>query len=419
MARGDGLGRDFRWLLRAYAVSALGTGVALDAFSLVAILALHVSAAQVSWIAATSGVAGAVLAVPLGPWVEFQRKRPLMIRADLVRFLALLSVPITYAAGVLGYVQLLAVAVVVAVADIVFTGASGAHLKALLPPERLIDANGRFETVTWVSTAVGPPSGGALIGALGPVVTVILNAASFLLSAVGIRAIAAPEPAPPVRVASTSRIREIGEGWRTIAADRVLWLLFANTVLVATLIMATAPLLAYRMLHDLGFTPLEYGLGFGVPCLGGIAGARLSRPLVRRYGSRRILLGFGVARVPWLIGLTFVGRGPAGLALVMAVEFGLIASIGVFNPVFVTYRMEHAGDGKLARVLTASKISSRLAAAVATALWGVLAGLTSARTAIAIAGILMLGTAVLLPWRRERDEAPEADVDALVKSPIA
>lgn len=417
MARGGGLGRDFRWLLRAYAVSALGTGVALDAFSLVAILALHVSAAQVSTIAAASGVAAAVLAVPLGPWIEFRHKRPLMIRADLVRFFALLSVPITYAAGVLSYAQLLAVAVVVAVADIVFTGASGSHLKALLPPEQLMDANGRFETVTWVSTAVGPPSGGALIGALGPVVTVILNAVSFLLSAAGIRAIAAPEPPPPVRAASTSRLREAGEGWRTIAGDRVLWLLFANTVLVGTLIMATAPLLAYRMLHDLGFTPLEYGLGFGVPCLGGIAGARLSRPLVRRYGPRKILLGFGVARVPWLLGLPFVGAGPAGLAMVMAAEFGLITCMGVFNPLFATYRMEHAGDDRLARVITAWKISSRTTIAAATALWGVLAGLTSARTAIAIAGVLMLATPVFLPWRRE--QAPQAGADARVKSPIA
>lgn len=268
-------------------------------------------------------------------------------------------------------------------------------------------------------SAVGPPSGGALIGALGPVVTIILNAVSFLLSALGIRAIAAPEPAPPVRATSTSRLREIGEGWRTIAADRVLRLLFANTVLVSALIMATAPLLAYRMLHDLRFTPLEYGLGFGVPCLGGIAGARLSRPLARRYGPRRILLVFGVGRALWLAGLTFVGPGLAGLALVMAVELGIITCMGVFGPVHATYRLEHAGDGRLARVITAWTISSRTTTAVATALWGVLAGLTSARTAIATAGILSLGTSVLLPWSREKGEAPQSGADARVKSPIA
>jgi hypothetical protein len=110
------LGQDFRRLWQAYAVSSLGTWLALDAFPLIAILALHSSAAQVSLIAAASGAVGALLAVPLGPWIEFRRKRQLMIRADLVRFLVLLTVPITYYAGVLTYLQLLATAVVVTLA---------------------------------------------------------------------------------------------------------------------------------------------------------------------------------------------------------------------------------------------------------------------------------------------------------------
>jgi MFS family permease len=153
------------------------------------------------------------------------------------------------------------------------------------------------------------------------------------------------------------------------------------------------------MLHDLGFTPLQYGLGFGVSCLGGILGARASQPLVRRYGQRKILLGFGVARVLWLLGLSFLGTGLAGLLLVMAVEIGMITCMGVFNPVFATHRLEHTEDGKMARVLTAWTISTRTAIAAATALWGVLAGLTSSQTAIATAGVLLLATSVL-PWRQ-------------------
>jgi MFS family permease len=395
-----GLGRDFGWLWRAFAVSTLGTWLALDAFPLIAILVLHSSAARVSMIAAASGAVGALLAVPLGPWIEFRSKRRLMVRADLIRFGVLLTVPAAYALGVLGYLQLLLVAVVVTLADIVFVGAGSAHLKALVARRHLMEANGRFETVTWISTAIGPPSGGALIGLVGPVVTVVLNAVSFVLSALSIRTISAPEPAPPVRPPRTSRLGEIAVGWRTIARDRDLRLLLANTVLVSALIMATAPLLAYLMLNDLGFAPWQYGLGFGVPCLGGIAGARLSRPLVHRFGQRRILLGFGTARALWLVGLAFVGPGPAGLLVVMATEAGLITCMGVFNPVFATYRLQRTDDREVARVLTAWTITSRTATALATALWGVLAALTSPRAAIATAGVLLLGTAVLLPWRR-------------------
>ncbi|MCO5991994.1 MFS transporter [Actinoallomurus rhizosphaericola] len=405
MARGEGLGRDFAWLWRAFAVSTLGTWLAFDALPILAVRVVHASAAQVSLLAAAGAVAAAALALPLGPWVEYRPKRRLMIRADLLRFLAMLSVPIAYATGTLSYLQLIVVTVVVAVADIVFTAAAGANLKSLVGRPHLLEANRRFETVTWVSTAIGPPAGGALIGALGPVVTILLDAVSYLLSALGIRAIARTEPAPPVRSESGSRLAEIGEGWRAIAADRELRLLFANGVLVGGLIMATSPLLIYLMLHDLGFSTLQYGLAFGVPCLGGILGARLSAPLTRRYGQRRILLGFGVGRVLWLAGLAFTGRGTAGLLVVMATELGIITCMGVYNPVMATRRLERTADDKVARVLTTWRVGSRTSIAGATALWGALAGLTSARTAIAVAGVLLIATSFLLPWRTG-DDAP-------------
>ena len=76
---------------------------------------------------------GAAVAVPLGPWVEFRRKRPVMVAMDLTRFAALLTIPAAYAFGWLSFVQLLVVSVVVAAAKITFNAASGAYLKALVP----------------------------------------------------------------------------------------------------------------------------------------------------------------------------------------------------------------------------------------------------------------------------------------------
>jgi hypothetical protein len=80
------LGRQFGWLWSAYAVSTLGTWLAFDAFSLIAILVLHAGPAEASMLAATGLAVGAVVAVPLGPWVEFRRKRPVMMAMDLIRF---------------------------------------------------------------------------------------------------------------------------------------------------------------------------------------------------------------------------------------------------------------------------------------------------------------------------------------------
>jgi hypothetical protein len=52
-------------------------------------------------------------------------------------------------------------------------------------PGDLLVANGRFESTTWSATALGPPLGGAAIGLLGPVTTVVGDAVSYLLSALG------------------------------------------------------------------------------------------------------------------------------------------------------------------------------------------------------------------------------------------
>ncbi|WP_030721783.1 MFS transporter [Streptomyces sp. NRRL F-2580] len=398
MVGGRSLGRRFGWLWAAYAVSTLGTWLAFDAFTLIAILVLHAGATEVSVLAAAGLAIGSVVALPVGPWVEFRRKRPVMIAMDLVRFAALMSVPAAFALGRLGFAQLLVVSVVVGAADIAFTAASGACLKALVRPEDLLVANGRFESTTWTATMLGPPLGGAAIVLIGPVMSVVANAVSYLLSAAGIRAIGGQEVRPaPAKARPRLRVRDLAEGWRYILTDSALRPLFANTVLVNGLIMAASPLLAVLMVRDLGFTPWQYGLAFAVPCVGGLIGARLAPRLVARFGRHRVMVTAGTLRACWLLGLALVGPGTAGLVLVMAVELGLITCMGVFNPVFATYRLDRTPADRVARTLSAWSVTSKATIAALTALWGLLAGITSARTAIVIAGLLVMATPFLLP----------------------
>jgi MFS family permease len=420
VASGRSLGRRFRWLWAAYAVSAYGSGLGLGAFSLVAVLALHAGPTEVSVLAAAGLAVGALVAVPIGPWVEFRRKRPVMVAMDLVRFAALVSVPVAYALGRLGFVQLLLVAVVTAAAKIAFRAAGGAYLKELVPPQDLVAANGRFEATTWTATVVGPPLGGAAIGVFGPVVTVLADAVSYLLSAVGIGAIGGGEAPPPDRPASSRfRAGELLDGWRHLLSHPGLRSLFVNTLLVNAFIMAGEPLIAVLLLGRLGFAPWQYGLAFAVPCIGGLVGARLAPRLVDRFGRHRVLTVSGTLRACWPLGLAFVGHGVAGLVLVMVVEFGLITCCGVFNPVMATYRLEQTERHRLARMLSAWSVSSSAAIAVVTALWGVLAGLAGPRVALAVAGVLLLTTPLLLRRREPAREDFPSGKEVLVDFPHA
>ena len=400
------LGRRFGWLWAAYAVSAYGSGIGFGAFALIAVRVLHSGPVEVSALSAAGLAAGALVAVPLGPWVEFRRKRPVMMAMDLSRFAALMTIPVAYALGWLSFVQLLVVSVVVAAAKIAFNAASGANLKALVKPADLLVASSRFESTTWTALVVGPPLGGAAVGLVGPVTTVIADAVSYLLSACGVAAVGGHEPRPERPSPSGRSARELLDGWRHILGSPALRPVFFNRLLVAGLILAAEPVVVVLMLGPLKFAPWQYTLAFGAPCVGGFIGSRLASRLVTRFGRHRVMLVSGTMGACWPIGLAFVGPPPGGLVLVIGVQFGLVLCLGVFNPVSAAYRLEHTEKHLVARVLAAWSVSTNLATAALTALWGVLASLTSPRIAIAAAGILLLATPLLLP-RRDHAAEPE------------
>ncbi|HEX3689675.1 MAG TPA: MFS transporter [Solirubrobacteraceae bacterium] len=391
------LGRDFGWLWTAYAASAYGTGLGFGAFAIIAIRVLHAGPAQVSILSASGLAVGAVVAVPLGPWVEFRRKQPVMVAMDLIRFAALLSIPVAYAMGWLSFLQLIVVSVIAGAAKNAFRAASGAYLKALVEPEDLLVANARFESTTWSSTAIGPPLGGAAIGLFGPVITVVADAVSYLLSALGIAAIRHTEPAVAKTGPRRARGGDLLDGWRYILVHPQLRALFVNTIVVNGLILATEPLLSVLMLARLGFAPWQFGLALASPCVGGLIGARLARRLVARHGQAKLMFVFGALRACWPVGLVLIGPGIAGIAIVIVLQLGLITSIGVFSPVMATYRLEQTPPDRVARVLSAWSVSSSATVAALTALFGLVAAVTSPRAGIGIAGALLLLTPLLLP----------------------
>lgn len=231
-------GADVRRLWQAYSISELGSAVGAGALPLVAVVLLDCSALQVSLLAVVSGVASAAVALPLGPWVEFRPKRPVMIGADVLRFAALASVPAAALLGRLTYGQLCVVAVAQTAGGIVFAAASSAHLRDLVPAAHRVTVYGRFETSQWMAHSVGSPAGGVLVSWLGATASVAVDAGSFPLSAVAVRLLRGPEPPPPVRPARAGRAREAVEGWRYILGHGELRALLVNAVIFGGGIMA-------------------------------------------------------------------------------------------------------------------------------------------------------------------------------------
>lgn len=410
------LGQDFRRLWGAYAVSAAGSAVGMGALPLIALLVLHSSAFQASLLAAMSAMASAVIALPLGVRIEHQYKRPVMITADLARCAVLVSIPVAMAFDGLTFTQLCVVGILQTAASVAFDAASGAHLKALVLPEHRLRANSLFETTNWISVSAGPPVGGLLIGVLGAAATMVVDAMSFLGSALGIRRIRRPEPAPPARAATSHLGRDIAAGWQYLLRHPGLRPLFFNALLFGGSVMMASPLVAVLMLRDLALAPWQYGLALGLPCLGGVLGSRLTPLLTRRFGQRRILLVSGVARTLWMILLPLAPSGALGVFTIVAADFGLLFAAGVFNPSFTTYRMEATPDAFMSRVGTSWSVGSKTSQAAFMIAGGLIAEAAGVRGALLIAGLLCMASALLLPWRKARTSA--GDVPAPAAEPV-
>ncbi|NYH45776.1 hypothetical protein HNR22_005503 [Micromonospora jinlongensis] len=183
-----------------------------------------------------------------------------MITADLLQFVVLASVPVAALFGMLTYWQLCLVTVVQMVARMVFDAAGVAQLRTLVPKPYRGAANGRFETTLWSVNTIGPAVGGVLISWLGATVTMVLDAVSFLISALLLRQLRESEPAPPLRRTDSHWTRDVTAGWRYIFRHRGLTGLYWNAMIFGGCILAVSPLLVVLMLRDLGFAAWQYGL---------------------------------------------------------------------------------------------------------------------------------------------------------------
>jgi hypothetical protein len=391
--------QDLRRRWAAFAASQFGSAFGYSALPIVAVLVLGVSDFQVSLLAVLAGVVGAVAALPLGPWIEHHRKLPVMVAADLLRFAAVASVPAAALLGVLTYWQLAVVAVVQMAARMAFDAAGVAQLRTLVPREHRAEANARFETTVWTANAVGPAAGGVLISWLGATATMVLDALSFLVSAVMLRGLRTREPPPPERAADHHWLSDLTAGWRYIFGHRGLTALFWNSMIFGGCIMALVPLLAILVLRDLGFPAWQYGLISALSSVAGIAGSMLVKPLTARLGDHRVLLVAGIGRNLWLGLIPFAPASTTGLVLITASEFLLVLFGGMFSPVFATYRMNTTDDIHMARVVLAWSVTNRIVQPVVIAAAGVLAATTSAGTAIMVLAAILLTGVAFLPWR--------------------
>ncbi|WP_371494278.1 MFS transporter [Kitasatospora sp. NBC_00374] len=349
LARGPLLGhRDFRLLLSGSATSQFGSQVTLVALPLVAVLELDASPFQVGLLTAAETAAFLLVGLPAGAWLDRVRRLPVLIRADVVRCLAVASVPLAAAADVLTMAQLYAVALLTGVATVFFDVAHQSFLPQLLPRDQLVAGNGALETVRSVAQVGGPGLGGGLVQLLGAPLAIVADALGYLASALLLVGIRTREEVPEA-VPGRSLRADIGEGLAFVLKHPLLRMIAAATAasnLFAALLMAVQTVFWVRVLD---LSPGAIGLLLSVSALGGLAGALCAGPLARRVGQARLIWLSTVATSPFALLWPLAGRGAGVLLFAVGSAVVLFGAV-VYNVAQVSFRQAICPPALLGRM---------------------------------------------------------------------
>ncbi|WP_332757152.1 MFS transporter [Streptomyces sp. MT206] len=292
----------FRFLLGSDAVTLSGSAVSTVALPALAVLELRASTTEVAVLAFLGQLPSAV-ALWAGALSDRRPKRPQLIASDLAAAGALVTIPAAALAGALTVGQLCVVAVVLGAAKVLHDAAAISLLPALVDPSQLHDANSKIGAASSVADSAGTNAGAALVGAVGPALSVLADALSFVVSALLIWRMRFLEAATASR-ARTSLAGDIADGVRYVARQPTIRTVIAALSTLAFGLAVMNTYWAYYLLDRLGASPSAFGVIMGVGGVGGLAGALLAPWIAARIGiGPTIIVGFAVsplAQVPLL-----------------------------------------------------------------------------------------------------------------------
>ncbi|WP_052890135.1 MFS transporter [Thermogemmatispora carboxidivorans] len=308
-------------------VSLFGDQITLLAVPLVAVVTLHVPAAQLGFLGATETAPILVLGLMAGVWVDRLPRRLLLIGADLGRAVLLLLIPLAAWLGLLHMLILYIVAFGVGTLSVFFGVAYQAFLPTLLPREQLIEGNSKLEISRSGSQVAGPAIAGFLMQFVTPPFAILLDAGSFLWSALCVSLIRAQEPGPPPRREQRHLWAEMMIGLRFVFGNPILRAIAGCTGTANLFGSVITTILVLYLVRDLGATAGLLGIISASSNLGFLFGATLARRTATRFGLGRTLVG---APILASIGALLIplARGPLMLAVPLLIGAQFLGSLG-------------------------------------------------------------------------------------------
>ena len=384
---------DFMRLWAAQTVSSFGARIAREGLALASVLTIDAKPFQLGILAALVMGPSMLVGFFAGGFVDRSRKRAIMIFADLLRAVILLSVPLAAWFRLLTMEQLYIVGALIGAANILFDISDHAYLPHLIGRAELLEGNTKLSTTESLAEVGGPALAGILVQTLTAPFAIAVNAATYIVSALFLGTIATTEYAKEPPKVRPTLFSDLGKGYSAMAQDQVLRPLLAMNVVSPVFGGVFSALYVIFAIKTLALSPALMGLTVAVGGIGSLAGTAISPLFVARFGvGKAIAIGFLVSAVSAIFVPLAAGPLWLKLASLMTAQFvGDSMAVAAMIPA-ASLRQSIVPRELLGRSAAFISVGSGASAVVGALAGGTLGSLFGPRSALflAVCGLVIM-----------------------------
>jgi MFS family permease len=410
--------RNFGLLWFGEGVSVLGNATTSVLLPLLAVVGFDAGAGWMGALTAAAWVPWLLIGLPAGAWVDRLPARRVMVVSDLAAALTLASVPVAWLLDVLTLPHLAVAAFCNGVCTVFFRAAYPALVRQVAPREQQEPAFARLFGTESAMQVAGPGVGGLLAQAVSAAGGLLVDAVSFLVSAVCLWRLKLPDadPQPGEGAEPASLGQRIREGIDYIRHDRILRFFTVLGGLSNFGLTGYAALLVLFLVREVHLGSGGVGLVMAVGSLGGVIGATIATRVSHWLGSARALLALQVLAGPPAL---LVPLGAPGGGLVAMVAGMLLVGTGVVagNVVRGAWRNRYVPEHMVARQVTTAQVVNLGTMPLAGIAAGAMGSTLGLRPTIAVMAAIHVVACVSMFWSplrglRDMPEAADAGVSA-------
>jgi predicted MFS family arabinose efflux permease len=344
--------RDFLKLWGGQAISKIGSTITSVGVPLTAAAVLNASPLQMGILAGSSGAGVLVFGLFAGAWADRLRRRPMLIATDLARAALLGTIPLAAAWHRLNMAHLYVVATLAGILSVLFDVSYQAYVPSLVSRENLLEANSKLALTDSIADVTGPGLTGLLVKLITAPTAILLDALSYVFSAVSVWLIRRPEPRPEPGAAPHIG-REIAEGLIASWRNPLLRALLQRAAIGAFFLGFIGGLYFLFAVRDLHITALPLGIVISVGGASNLLGALLAQRLLHRFGLGRTLIG-----AAWMTALAMLMVPLAHGSVALCTAFLTASQLGD-----MAWPIYHINETSLRQAVTPDHLLGRVSSA--------------------------------------------------------